>query len=521
MKVSPALAAFEELVFAACCAQFPRSCTACRRPLPTFLSYLESTKTIGAPMLDPDDEEEDAIGLLSFSNCECGSTLAIRYEDISRHRDFNVAVRRDVAATGRPDVELVKAFVDAVNERARSTQAPPSSSAAAPDQRVLEVGAAMVAILRRGTVLIPPFPAVAFRVADLARSADATPEQIASAISSDATLAAEMMHLVNAPFYARGQPVTSLPMAVKRLGLKEVARLAMAKGVGASTSRGGPLAAVRLNLWHRSVATASVARTLGIKRGLQPDEIFLAGLLQPLGSIVGTLSLEAFLSETPTFAAQPLAFWLRVLEVFRSELGTLTATRWSLPKALGEVISLQAGAASGGCEAPAMIDAVAVSTQVAHVMSQVDEVTETDLRAVPALTADERAHLVRSLPALADAMAALQEVAPTKAGPSSVLPAELPGSAPAPMKEVFVRNARRRDERFKVISYAPRALVLEGKGTLPENVLAMFEVEAEAPFSLAGVTVACASVNGSQRIVIAPFALSAESARRLRELTMS
>jgi hypothetical protein len=118
-----------------------------------------------------------------------------------------------------------------------------------------------------------------------------------------------------------------------------------------------------------------------------------------------------------------------------------------------------------------------------------------------------------------DAVAALQEVAPTRSGPSCVLPAEAPAVAPAPTKDVLVRNARRRDERYKVISYTARSLVLEGKGALPENVLTMFEIEAQPPFSLAGVTVACASISGSHRIVIAPFALSAESARRLRELT--
>lgn len=517
MDSTSALASFEDSVFAACCAQFPRACSACRRPHPTFLSFLESTKPIGAPKLDPDDDEDDAIGLLSFANCECGSTLAIRYEDISRHAAFNAAVRRDIAATGRSDAEVLAALVEAVNTRARSASAPQAFLPAVPDQRVLDVGAAMMAILRRGSVQVPPFPAVAFKVAELARSADSTPEQIAKVISSDATLAAELLHLVNAPIYARGQPVTSLPMAVKRLGMKEVARLAIAAGVGGATAKAGPLSAVRLHLWHRSVTTATVSRSLGSKRGLQPDESFLAGLLQPLGSIVGTLSLEVFLAEHPTFVAQPLSFWLRVLEVFRSELGALTAKRWHLPRTLGEVISTPSGAGSAGCEAPAMIDLVSAAAQIARVIAEVDEVTDATLATVPALTADERAHLVKGLPLLAEAVASLEEAPPSKAAPSRVLAAEPPAPAPAPAKDVFVVNSRRREDRFKVVSCGSRALVLEGKGTLPENVLASLEVDAQPPLPLCAVTTSVGT--GTQRLVVAPFALSAEAARRLRELT--
>ena len=377
----------------------------------------------------------------------------------------------------------------------------------------------MMAILGRSTVLVPPFPAVAFKVAELARSPNSTPEQIAKVISSDATLAAELLHLVNSPVYARGQPVTSLPIAVKRLGLKEVARLAIAVGVGSAAAKVGPLSAVRLHLWHRSVTTATVSRSLGAKRGLEPDESFLAGLLQPLGSIVGTLSLEVFLSENPTFAAQPLAFWLRVLEVFRTELGALTAKRWNLPRTLSEVISFQSGADSSGCESPAMIDVVTAAAQIARVTGEEDEVTDVKLANVPTLTSDERAHLVKGLPQLAEAVASLEEASPSKPAPSRVLPRTPPAPAPAPAKDVFAVNSRKREERFKVVSFSPRELLLEGQGTLPENVLAALEVDAQPPLLVCAVTMSSSAAGDTQRLVMAPFALSVDAARRLRDLT--
>ncbi|MBE2251965.1 MAG: HDOD domain-containing protein [Myxococcus sp.] len=513
------LAQFEASVFAACCAQFPRQCSACKRPHPTFLEYVEATRPVGAPKLDPDDDEADAIGLLAFANCKCGSTLAIRYEDISQHAAFNAAVRREMEATGLSDAEVLKALVERIHARARTSPTTTTANGAAPDQLLLDVGAAMVGILRRESIKVPPFPAVAFKVAELAREPNSTPEQIAKVISSDATLAAELLHLVNAPVYARGKPVTSLPMAVTRLGMKEVARLAIASGVAGATTRPGPLAPVRVHLWHHSVLTATVARALAAKRQLPLDEGFLTGLLAPLGSIVGTLSLEVYLAQNPAFPSKPLAWWLRVLELFRTELGAVTAHRWNLPRSLAEALTAQAGTDSKGCEAPAMIDLVLDATQVARVMGEVDEVTDASLTSAARLSADERSHLSRVLPQLTETVAALEEGPPVKPAPSQVLAEPALSAAPPPATDVFVVNARAPAERFRVVSFSPRALVVEGKSALPEHVLTSLEVDVKPPLKLCAVARSCTAQGSQHRIALAPLALSAETLQQLRALT--
>ncbi len=502
------------MALAACCAQFPRACSGCRRVHHDFASYLDATSVVGAPMLDPDDDEEGAIGLLCFANCGCGTTLAIRYEDVSRHAAFNAAVRETAATSGQPLLDVLETLVAGVRRRARSASPPPAAFSA-PDPRVLEAGAAMMAILARGSVVVPPFPGVAFKVAELARAPDSSPEQIGREISSDATLAAEVLQLVNAPIYSRGHPVTSLTMAVKRLGLKEVARLAMATGVGAATARPGALAPVRLQLWHRSVTTATVCRALGAVRGLNPDESFLAGLLQPLGAIVGTLSLEIFLDENPSFPAQPLAFWLRVLEVFRAELGAVTATRWKLPKSLSEVIGLTAGVPNAGSASPALLELVATAAAVSHAAAEVGEVSAAKLTGVGTLTTSEASQLARALPQLVETIAALEESTRPNAVLSKVLAADPPKTLEPVTPELFVVNARRREERFRVSGRGERALVLEGPHSLPVNVLAALEFVTQPPLSICAVTTSCTATPQGQRVVVAPFALSPEAARRL------
>lgn len=509
-------AQFEESSLAACCAQFPRACSTCRRVHLNFPGYLEATKPIGAPRLDPDDDEDDAIGLLSFANCPCGSTLALRYEDVTRHAAFNQWVRQTAAEAKQSQEAVVTALVAAVNTRARTLEVGPTVAEAVPESVLLDVGAAMVATLSKGAALLPPFPAVAFKVAELARDPSSTPDQVARAIAGDPTLAAELLQLVNAPLYARSTPVSSLPVAITRLGMKEVARLGLAAGVGSSSARPGVLMVVRQHLWHRSVTTAVVARALASKRAVNPEEAFLAGLLQPLGSIVGTLSLEIFLAQHPAFAAQPLAAWLRLLELFRAELGALTAARWSLPAGLKEAITSRPGSAIAP-EHAKLNDLVGAAADVARRFSEVDTLTLEDLSKVAALSPEERALLQKDAPRLAEAIASFEDT-PLRQGPSKVAPpAPAPLGAP-PAGEVVLANVRRRSERFRVRSFTPRALVLEGHTGLPENLATGFEVVGPANLQFYTVCRSSTAVGSTVQILVEPFCLSAEAHRQLQAL---
>jgi HD-like signal output (HDOD) protein len=512
---SSLLASFHHAALAACAAQFPRRCPACKRVHRNFRDFLETTRTVGSPKLDPDDDEHDAIGLLSFVNCACGSTLALRYEDVTQHAAFNRAVRHAMAQSGRSDTELLTELVSTVNAMAKAGLVEPSLTTQ-PMTTHLEMGAAMVAILARANIEIPPFPAVAFKIAELARAPNSSADQIAKALSSDATLAARLLQLVNTPLYARGQTITSLPAAVTRVGLREVSRLAITAGIGATTSRPGALASVRLNLWHRSVTMATVARALGAHRGLVPDESFLCGLLQPLGSIVGTLSLEVFLAENPAFASHSMSWWLRVLELFRSELGALTASRWKLPPTLTEVIRSASGAEGDGPARP-MLEVVRAAAEVARVSAEVDEITEESLGHLTMLEPAERALMVKVLPQSAEAIASFEEGSANKPAPSRVLPANPEAQAPL-AKEVWVVNLRRREERFRVVAFATHAIVLDGPQPLPEGVLAHFEANAQPPLPFFASTRSCVAVGDGYRLVCAPFAFSSDTHRRWRAL---
>jgi len=91
-----------------CRAQFPKVCASCRRSYSSFKEYVETVRPIGAPKLD-DLEDADPIGLMSFANCPCGSTLTLRCEDPtgSMHHAFNEAVKLETAESGRSLNEIL------------------------------------------------------------------------------------------------------------------------------------------------------------------------------------------------------------------------------------------------------------------------------------------------------------------------------------------------------------------------------------------------------------------------------
>lgn len=87
-----------------CRAQFPRTCGTCGRNYPSFKDYVETVEPLDVPKIDH-IEDEDPIGLMSFGNCPCGSTMVIRCEDLDgdaadKHRRFNEALRQEEITTG-------------------------------------------------------------------------------------------------------------------------------------------------------------------------------------------------------------------------------------------------------------------------------------------------------------------------------------------------------------------------------------------------------------------------------------
>jgi len=494
---------------AACCAQFPRLCSCCAREFPSFAGYLAATTPVGLPIFDP-IEDDDPIGVLGFANCACRTTIAIRYEDVRDHVAFNRAILAEAAATKRTDVDVLVELI-AIVQRLAMTKAALTGDASAPDDDgMLAMGAALRGIIERGTLNLPRAPTAALRVRALALADTADPRTVADAIAADAGLTAAVLRTANSAQFARGGEVTSLLVAISRLGLRGIATIAMTAGVGEALTRRGPFVTQRHLLWRRTVLTALLTKPLCQARGLDPDNGFVAGLFSSLGAIVGTLAVEALLAEQPTLTARPWRWWLRLLEVFAADFGRSAAQAWSLPSLIADV-----AADPHAVSAPASpyVAVVAAASRVATLALERQSLDVDDLWGERTIPDADRKVLVRAVPgAIAGLIAFTGPAVPVTANSAVVADAVPAFAGPRQPMTALIDGGS-----YDVEGIGADGLLVSGARMLAESSLVSVELPLTPPLRFWATTTAMMA-STPPRMVLAPFALDPVTCRRLRDL---
>src|SRR5262245_20888811 len=138
----------------------------------------------------------------------------------------------------------------------------------------IDYGDALLGLVAKGAVKVPPYPAVAMRLTQIISGGQYGLPELSKLIAQDPMLAADVLRCANSSVYARGAEVTSLGQAVSRIGAREVAQLALASGLSSAANGAGPLQNLKREIWQRSVAAALVCQVLAAKRGLPVDEAF-------------------------------------------------------------------------------------------------------------------------------------------------------------------------------------------------------------------------------------------------------
>ncbi len=505
---------FARTSLATCQAQFPRNCSSCGHPYATFDGFLRRTTRVGHPLLDP-IEDDEPIGVLCFANCPCGSTLALQYEDTREHVAFNKAIHDAARETGRSDVDILQDLVELVHRWAHEgvhPTAPPSTQHL--DPLVVEIGGALLALLERDAIVIPPAPTAALKVRALASSDAANPRALADAIAFDPGLATGVLRAANSSFYQRGGEITSLTQAVTRLGFKEIANLALTLGVGRTFVGSGPFVAQRAQLWRRSLVTGFVARVLAGTRRLDPEECFGSGLFASLGSVVGLLGLEVLLQERGNLPAQPWSWWLRLIDLFAADLGAAIASRWSLPALVASVVRHPF---SGAVPPPSHGDLV-VTIHVAQAVAvralERPRVEVDDLDDLVGLDDVERELVVNALPGVAAAIAVFD------AGMTRPAVASTGGFADVspPARPLAASTVVPSAGRYDVVGLAGESVVIEGPEAFAETTLVSLEIELEPRLRLWATTTRTAPSARGHKNQLAPFALDEPTYRRWRLL---
>ncbi len=191
---------------------------------------------------------------------------------------------------------------------------------------------------------LPPLPATAAQILQLANEPLADARQLADIVEQDAPLAAQILRYANSPLYGYGGTIKDLKSAIARvLGFDYAMNLALGFSIGQSLSmpQYGPFGLD--SFWKHSVYAARLVELLAqhLPKKQQPRRgtAYLAGLLQNLGRLVlsQTFKTEFFIlnrlaQANPDMPARDLE--RQVLGVTHERIGAWLMEAWGLPEEL-------------------------------------------------------------------------------------------------------------------------------------------------------------------------------------------
>jgi two-component system, cell cycle response regulator len=183
---------------------------------------------------------------------------------------------------------------------------------------------------------LPTLPGVAIKILQVMQREAPDIREIAEVISADAPLSANVLRVVNSPFYGLSNKITSVHHAMVYLGLNAVKNLALSFSLlrGFAPKRKGAFDYVQFS--KDSLMGAIAAKTLAEKINRRHGEnAFFLGLLQNIGVLIMAESMPheyesviaaASLSRSPLHEAET-----SLLGINHMKVGEFVTESWGLP----------------------------------------------------------------------------------------------------------------------------------------------------------------------------------------------
>ncbi len=184
---------------------------------------------------------------------------------------------------------------------------------------------------------LPTLPEVVIGITQLVDDPDATAEDIYRIVSTDPSLSATMLKLVNSAFYGMSRSVTSLEQAIRILGFVTVRNIALAAfvfdafvvGKGQFDYKG---------FWMHSIGSAAAGKILAQRlRIKESGEYFVYGLLHDLGVVVMMQYLSENMSRVIGLVEEGKTLDQaenKVMNCTHRDIGAALAGMWDFPPSL-------------------------------------------------------------------------------------------------------------------------------------------------------------------------------------------
>ncbi|TDQ51207.1 HD-like signal output (HDOD) protein [Permianibacter aggregans] len=191
---------------------------------------------------------------------------------------------------------------------------------------------------------LPPMPEIAQEIMMLRADPNASARDLATVVSKDPSLAAQIMSWANSPYYGYAGRIPSLEMAIMRvLGFEMVLNLSLGIAVGRSLNvpREGPLGLKAF--WTQAVLCAVLAERLcqRMPSKIRPQRgmVYLSGLLHNFGHLLlghvfppQFYLVNRYVEANPSIAVDVIEKY--VLGVSHEEIGAWLMQAWQMPEEL-------------------------------------------------------------------------------------------------------------------------------------------------------------------------------------------
>lgn len=186
---------------------------------------------------------------------------------------------------------------------------------------------------------MPAPPQAAMKIIRACGQHSASHDELAHIASTDPVLAAELLRVVNSPFFGLGRNVQSIPRAITVLGQRTLRNLALCVSVRDTLSDDALPGLNTQAFWEDAVRRAVAARNMAARTKLDSDECFTAGLLQDFGLLVLFYLHPEQTSHWPEMRAmnptQRLQKELALFGASHDQTARTLAQQWGLPEELG------------------------------------------------------------------------------------------------------------------------------------------------------------------------------------------
>ena len=182
--------------------------------------------------------------------------------------------------------------------------------------------------LAANRLILPTLPDIAVKVRDAVSNGDITAIELAKIISADPALSVKLIKVANCPLYRTMVEISSIQMAVARLGNNTIRTLVTSLMMQQMwTSPSSFLDQMLRPIWSQGISVAAISRAISIfAPHLNRDEAMLAGLIHQIGK----LPILTLAEGIPEFRDNPNRME-KLLEKAHAPIGKMIMDTWHFP----------------------------------------------------------------------------------------------------------------------------------------------------------------------------------------------